>query len=221
MEILSVNAIQKGRPPVRENDHRGVIGEGFRCGLHIIQAVKCYNIHMDSKFFLESWRLANKSSERIRWVLTGAVAVYFLYKDYALTNSWCFWLNMVLTIIGFRFVVALVVLQHEMLELDEKCYEKGANLEQHEKALHRIDQEMSAIAAENGNKLELDEKYYEKGMERKQHDKAWHRIDQKMSDIKEENGNNLEILKKRLFWVYVIAGISVIIPSICIHYSTL
>ena len=176
---------------------------------------------MDKKFFWESWRLANKSSEHIRWILTGAVAVYFLHKDYALMDTLCFWLNILPTIVGFGFVVALVVLQHKMLKLDEECYEKGVDLEEHKETLHRIDQEMSAIKEENGNKLELDEKYYVKGMEREQHDKAWHRIDQEMSAIKEENRNNLEILKKRLFWVYVIAGISVIIPSICIHYSTL
>ena len=140
---------------------------------------------MDKKFFWESWRLANKSSEHIRWVLTGSVTAYFLYKDYALTNSLCFWLNIALTCIGFIIVSVLIIKQHKMLELDEQYYQKGA---------------------ERAEKQDANEQGWQED---------WHRIAREMSAIAEENENNLNRLNIFLFGVYIIAGISVIMVPIC------
>ena len=140
---------------------------------------------MDKKFFWESWRLANKSSEHIRWVLTGSVTAYFLYKDYALTNSLCFWLNIALTCIGFIIVSVLIIKQHKMLELDEQYYQKGA---------------------ERAEKQDANEQGWQED---------WHRIAREMSAIAEENENNLNRLNVFLFGVYIIAGISVIMVPIC------
>ena len=140
---------------------------------------------MDKKFFWESWRLANKSSEHIRWALTGAVTAYFLYKDYALTNSLCFWLNIALTCIGFIIVSVLIIKQHKMLELDEQYYQKGA---------------------ERAEKQDANEQGWQED---------WHRIAREMSAIAEENENNLNRLNVFLFGVYIIAGISVIMVPIC------
>ena len=139
---------------------------------------------MDSKFFWESWRLANKSSEHIRWILTGAVTVYFLHKDHDLI-SWCFELDVALTCFGLTMVFALVIQQHKMLELDEKYYAKGVEREQ---------------------KQDAKEENWQK---------EWHRIAREMSAIEEKNGNNLKNLKRLLFGVYIIAGISVIMAPIC------
>ena len=175
--------------------------------------------NMDKRFYLESWRFASKSSEHIRWVLTGAVTVYFLHKDHNLVNSLCFWLDVALTCLGLTMVIALVIQQHKMLELDEKYWAKGVKLEQNETVWHRIDQEMSAIAKaiaeKNGKELELDEKYYAKGVEREQNEKVWHKIAREINDLKEKNENILNTLKIFLFGVYFIAGISVIMSPIC------
>ena len=132
---------------------------------------------MDKKFFWESWRLANRSSEYIRWALTGAVTVYFVHHDHALMNSWCFGIDIVLTSIGCVIVLISVAIQHKMFELDEQ--------------------------------------YYAKGVEREQKKKHWDIISREMSDIETKNGNNLKILKRLLFSVYIIAGISVIMAPIC------
>ena len=175
--------------------------------------------NMDKRFYLESSRLASKSSENIRWVLTGAVTVYFLHKDHALMNSLCFGFDVALTCLGLTIVFVLVVMQHKMLESDEKIYAKGVALGQNETVWHRIDQEMSAIAKaiaeKNGKKLELDEKYYAKGVEREQNEKVWHKIAREINDLKEKNENILNTLKIFLFGVYFIAGISVIMAPIC------
>ena len=173
--------------------------------------------NMDKRFYLESWRFASKSSEHIRWVLTGAVTVYFLHKDHDLVNSLCFWLDVALTCLGLTMVIALVIQQHKMLELDEKYWAKGVKLEQNETVWQGIDQEMSAIKEKTGKKLELDEEYWAKGMEREQNQKVRQRIVRAMNAIKEKNEKNLKCLKKLLYGVYIIAGISVIMSPICVR----
>ena len=135
---------------------------------------------MDKKFFWESWRLANRSSDSIRSVLTVAVMAYFLDNDHALKNFGCFGLDLALTCIGLMMVFVLFIKQYKMSELDEQ--------------------------------------YYAKGVEREQNEKDWHKIDQEMRAIADENGNNLKNLKRLLFGVYIIAGISVIMSPICIRY---
>ena len=142
---------------------------------------------MDKKFFWESWRLANRSSDSIRSVLTVAVMAYFLDNDHALKNFGCFGLDLALTCIGLMMVFVLFIKQYKMSELDEQYYAKGV---------------------ERAQKQDAKEQDWQK---------EWHRIAREMSAIEEENGNNLKILKRLLFGVYIIAGISVIMSSICIR----
>ena len=105
------------------------------------------------KFFLESWRLANKSSEHIRWVLTGAVAVYFLQKDHVFMGFWCFWINIALTFSGLVLIFVLYVMQYKMLKLDEEFYTKGVERGQNQEHWSRISEEMDAIKIKNKGNL--------------------------------------------------------------------
>ena len=179
---------------------------------------------MDKRFFWESWRLANRSSEYIRWALTGIVIVYFLHKDYALMNSWCFELDMVLTCIGFIMVVVLIIKQHEMLKVDEQYYKKAVERAEKQDAKKQSCM-VVVLNIKQHELLEVDEQYYKKAVERAEKQDAeeqgwqedWHKIDREMRGIEEKNGKNLNCLKILLSVVYIIAGISVIIAPICIH----
>ena len=139
-------------------------------------------------------------------------------------NFSCFEFDMVLTYIGFIMVAVLIIKQHEMLELDEQYYKKAVERAEKEDAKEQGCKVVVLIIKQH-EMLELDEQYYKKAVERAEKEDAkeqgwqedWHRIDRKMSAIEEKNGKNLKCLKKLLFVVYIIAGISVIMPPTCIY----